>query len=183
MTAMTTLPFGRPLVRADLDDMPDDGHRYELVDGVLVVSPSPRPRHQDVVGALYVALRPACPAHLKVMLGPLDVVLADDTVLIPDLFVAPREQFTDRELPGAPLLAIEVLSPSTRRFDQLVKRERLEAAEVGAYWLVDPQEPALTVLELRDGRLVETARATGDEVLEVTFPFALRLVPSELLDD
>ena len=183
MTAVTTLPFGRPLTRDDLDGMPDDGHRYELIDGVLVVSPSPRGRHQDVVGGLHLALRPACPRHLKVMLGPFDVVLADDTVLVPDLIVAPRSQFTDRELPGAPLLSIEVLSPSTRRFDQHVKRDRLEAAAVVAYWLVDPEEPAITVLELSQGRLVETARVVGDEVLEMTFPFEVRLVPNDLLDD
>ena len=45
---MTTLPFGRPLTRYDLDGLPDDGHRDELIDGVLVVSPSPRPAHQLV---------------------------------------------------------------------------------------------------------------------------------------
>ena len=183
MTAVTTLPFGRPLTREDLDAMPDDGHRYELIDGVLVVSPSPRRRHQQLVGGLFTALLPACPPDLQLLLGPFDVVLADDTVLVPDVIVAPRAQFTERDLPGAPLLSIEVLSPSTRRFDQLVKRDRLQAAGAGAYWLVDPDVPAVTVLELRDGQLVETARAAGSETLTVTFPFALTLRPSDLVDE
>ena len=64
MTAVTTttgLPFGRPLTRADLETLPDDGHRYELIDGTLVVSPAPRRGHQVVVGNLYLLLlRAAC---------------------------------------------------------------------------------------------------------------------------
>jgi len=118
MIAVTTLLFSRPLTRADLEDTPDDGHRYELIDGVLIVSPGPDLPHQDVVGNLHLLLRAACPPELKVVLAPFDVVLAEDTVLEPDLLVAPRSHFTRRELSGAPLLAVEVLSPSTRRFDR-----------------------------------------------------------------
>ena len=113
-TAPHGLPFGRPLVRADLERLPDDGHRYELIDGVLIVSPAPRIPHQDVAGNLHVLLRATCPQELKVLFAPVDVVLAEDTVLQPDLLVAPREQFSRTELPGPPLLAVEVLSPSTR---------------------------------------------------------------------
>ena len=70
MTAVTALPFSRPLTRADLEDLPDDGHRYELIDGTLIVSPGPALPHQDVVGNLYLLLRAACPPHLKVVLAP-----------------------------------------------------------------------------------------------------------------
>lgn len=182
MTSMTTLPFGRPLTRADLEDLPDDGHRYELIDGVLVVSPSPRIRHQDMVGNLHLLLRAGCPPHLKVVLAPFDVALADDTVVIPDLLVADRTQFTDKELPGPPLLAVEVLSPSTRRFDLLLKRDRFQSAGVASYWLIDPEGPSVTVLELRDGAYVEVARSVGSEACEVTQPYPLRMVPADLLD-
>jgi Uma2 family endonuclease len=182
MDPMTTLPFGRPLTRADLDDLPDDGHRYELLDGVLLVSPAPWTHHQLMVGGLYVLLRAQRPPHLQVILAPFDVVLADDTVLQPDLLVAPRDQFTERDLSGPPLLAVEVLSPCTRRFDLLLKRDRLQAAGVPSYWICDPDEPSVTVLELRDGLYVEVARAVGAEACEVTVPFPVRLVPAELLD-
>ena len=182
MTLVTTLPFGRPLTRADLEAMPDDGHRYELIDGSLIVSPAPRVRHQDVVGNLHLLLRAACPPGLKVMLAPLAVALADDTEVQPDLLVAPRSQFTERELPGAPLLAVEVLSPSTRRVDLLLKRDRFESAGLPSYWLVDPDEPSITVLELRGGSYVEVARVSGAQSCEVTQPFPVRLVPAELLD-
>jgi Uma2 family endonuclease len=181
MTTMTTLPL-RPLTRADLEDLPDDGHRYELIDGVLIVSPGPRLGHQDVVGSLYVLLRAGCPAELKVILAPFAVALADDTEVQPDLIVAPRRQFTDKELPGAPLLAVEVLSPSTRRVDLLLKRDRLQAAGVPSYWLVDPDEPSVLVLELRDGVYVEVARAVGEQECHVERPYPLTIVPAQLRD-
>jgi Uma2 family endonuclease len=175
------LPFGRPLTRADLHVLPDDGHRYELIDGTLVVSPAPRLPHQRVVGNLYVALRAVCPPDLEVVLAPFAVALADDTEVQPDLLVAPREQFTERELPGAPLLAVEVLSLSTRRVDRLLKRDRLQEAGVASYWLLDPDVPSMTVLELREGRYVQVAAGRDDEQVRVERPFPLAVVPSALL--
>jgi Uma2 family endonuclease len=158
MSAVTALPFSRPLTRADLDTMPGDGHRYELVDGTLIVSPSPRWRHQRVLRGLFRVLDAACPPELELLFAPFDVVLADDTVLVPDLLVAPRAQFTDRELPGAPLLAVEVLSPSTRAVDLTLKRQVLQEAGVPAYWLLEPFDLVLTLLELEEGVYVERFR-------------------------
>lgn len=184
MGTMTTLQHRRGgWTRADLDEIPDDGCRYELIDGVLVVSPGPRPAHQGVAGNLHLLLRAGCPRDLRVLFAPFDVSLAEDTVMQPDLLVAPRSQFTDRELVGAPLLVIEVASPSTRRVDRSLKRDRFEEAGIASYWLVDPAEPSVTVLELVDGRYVEVARVVGDEVASVTRPFAVQLQPTALLDD
>jgi Uma2 family endonuclease len=182
MTTVHTLPFSRPLTRADLEDLPDDGRRYELIDGILIVSPGPQLPHQDMVGNLYLLLREACPPHLKVVLAPFAVVLADDTEVQPDLIVAERTQFTRGELPGPPLLAVEVLSPSTRRVDLLLKRDRLQSAQVPSYWLVDPDGPSVTVLELQQGAYVEVARADGRAACEVERPFPLAMVPQDLLD-
>lgn len=183
MTTVTTLPYGRPLTRADLADLPDDGHRYELIDGVLIVSPGPQLPHQDMVGNLYLLLRSGCPAHLKVVLAPFAVALAKDTEVQPDLLVAERTQFTRKELPGPPLLDVEVLSPSTRRIDLLLKRDRLQSAGVPSYWLVDPEGPSVTVLELRDGTYVEVASAAGTDACEVLHPWPARLVAQDLLDN
>jgi Uma2 family endonuclease len=182
MTSMTTLPFGRPLTRADLESMPDDGHRYELIDGVLIVSPSPRHRHQTVVGNLYLLLRATCPPDLQVILAPFAVALADDTEVQPDLLVAPRSQFADKELPGGPLLAIEVLSPSTRRVDLLLKRDRLQSAGVPSYWLVDPDALTVTILELVGGQYEELAVVAGDAAYDVQRPFPVQIVASRLGD-
>ncbi len=181
MTVVTALPFARPLTRADLQSLPDDGHRYELIDGSLIVSPAPRHRHQTVVGNLHLILRSVCPPDLQVILAPFAVALADDTEVQPDLLVAPRSQFTDRELPGAPLLAVEVLSPSTRRVDLLLKRDRLQEAGVPSYWLVDPDVPGITVLELRGGAYEQVAAGSGEGSVEVSLPIELRLALPDLL--
>jgi Uma2 family endonuclease len=181
MSVVTPLPHGRPLTRADLDRMPDDGHRYELVDGVLVVSPSPRRVHQRAVLRLLRLLDDACPAELEVLGAPFDVVLASDTVMIPDVLVARRSDFTDRDLPTAPVLVVEVLSPSTRRFDLMLKRSRFEAAGANAYWVVDPDEPYLIAWELRAGSYVEVAHVSADEPYHATVPFAVTVVPSSLV--
>ena len=181
MTAVTTLPLYRPLTRRDLEDLPwDDGRRWELIDGTLIVSPAPVLPHQDVVGNLHLLLRAACPPHLKVVLAPFAVGLADDTEIQPDLIVAPREQFTRRDLPGAPLLAVEVLSPSTRRVDLLLKRDRLQAAGCPSYWLVDPELLTVVVLELVGGSYVEVASSADPVTVERPFP--LTIDPGRLLD-
>ncbi|HVM28298.1 MAG TPA: Uma2 family endonuclease [Mycobacteriales bacterium] len=181
MSTVTTLPQSRPLVRADLETMPDDGHRYELLDGVLLVSPAPRRSHQRAVRGLFRVLDQACPEELELLFAPFDVVLADDTVLEPDLLVAPRSQFTERDLPGPPLLAVEVLSASTRRIDLLLKRDRLQSAGVPSYWLVDPDGPSLTALELRDGVYVEAAHVVSDQAWTAERPYGVTVVPAELL--
>lgn len=182
MTVVTTLPFARPLTRHDLQHLPDDGHRYELIDGSLIVSPAPRHAHQVVLGNLYVLLRLACPPDLQVVLAPFAVGLADDTEVQPDLLVAPRARFTERDLPGPPLLAVEVLSPSTRRVDLLLKRDRYQAAGIPSYWLVDPGGPSLTVLELDAGDYVERGQMSGDGSLTVQQPFPLEIVLARLVD-
>ncbi|TSD53677.1 Uma2 family endonuclease [Aeromicrobium piscarium] len=187
MTAMAVpevlgLPRGRALTREDLDAMPDDGHRYELIDGVLLVSPAPRPVHQRVLRELLFALDRVMPEDHEVLFAPLDVVLAEDTVIQPDLLVAPRAAFTERDLPAAPLLAVEVLSPSTRNIDLLLKKERLQRAGCAHYWVVDPDVPSVTAWTLIDGEYAEVARAAGAERFEVVEPLALSLVPSELID-
>jgi Uma2 family endonuclease len=182
MTEVTTLPYARPLRRDDLQHLPDDGHRYELIDGSLLVSPAPRIAHQTAVGNVFLLLRSACPPELQVVLAPFAVGLADDTEVQPDVLVAPRAQLTERDLPGPPLLAVEVLSPSTRRVDLLLKRDRYEEAGIASYWIVDPVGPTVTVLELEDGRYVEPCPDRGDASLHIERPFSVELVPARLLD-
>ncbi len=182
METVTVLPQSRPLNRADLDQLPADGHRYELVDGTLIVTPAPSPRHQFVLGRLYLALTATCPPGLRLAFAPLDVALADDTLLQPDLLVARDADFTAQDLQVAPLLAVEVLSPSTRLIDLNLKRARYEAAGCPAYWVIDPDPPSLTVWELRDGEYVEVANVVGDQDYAAVTPYPVTVNPSRLLD-
>ncbi|WP_040517390.1 Uma2 family endonuclease [Gordonia neofelifaecis] len=184
MTSMTTqilgLPRGRPLTRADLDAMPDDGHRYELVDGALIVSPAPGLRHQRAVVRLCVALVAACPDGTEVLTAPFDVVLGPDTVIQPDLLMARTADLTDRELAGPPLLAVEVLSPSTRGIDLLLKKDRLARARCPHYWVVDPLRPAITAWRLVGADYVTVAEVMGDDEFRATDPVDVVLVPADL---
>lgn len=190
MTAMTVTPTHRPwpslppgpVTRDVLDSMPGDGHRYELIDGILIVSPAPRVPHQRALAGLYRLLYDACPDDLEVLFAPVDVALADDTIMQPDLIVARHSDLTDRDLPVAPVLAVEVLSPSTRRFDLLLKKERLERAACRHYWIVDPDVPAIRAWTLRDGTYVDAGAAEVDEVLRITDPMSVEIVPAHLVD-
>jgi Uma2 family endonuclease len=182
MMTVTTLPRSRPFTWRDLEAMPDDGHRYELIDGALVVTPAPSIPHQSVAFALARLLHGACPPHLKVLMAPLAVRLADDTELQPDILVARRSDLTHRNLPAAPALAVEVLSPSTRLIDINLKKARYEAAGCPSYWTVDPDGPQLTAWELADGAYVPVAHVVGDEPFRATKPFPVTVVPADLLD-
>ncbi|MEI2778829.1 MAG: Uma2 family endonuclease [Tetrasphaera sp.] len=178
---MTTLPRSRPLSRADLETMPDDGHRYELIDGVLVVTPAPVTNHQRAVRNLLLTLVGAAPGDLEVLTAPFDVVLAEDTVLQPDVLVARTSDLTTRNLPVAPVLAVEILSPSTRRIDLLLKRSRFESAGCASYWVLDPDEPSLIAWDLRDGLYAEVGRVRGSVELGLTLPFPVTICPAHLV--
>lgn len=181
METVTTLPRGRPLTVGDLELMPDDGHRYELIDGTLVVTPAPGLRHQTVSMNLSLALSAGCPAHLKVLAAPFDVVLGSNTGVQPDLLVARRSAFTERNLPSSPLLAVEILSPSTKLLDLNLKKAAYERAGTAAYWVVDPDEPRLIAWELCDGVFVEVGDVAGDRPWAARTPYDVTIVPSALL--
>ena len=127
----------------DVWALPDDGNRYETVDGELLVTPAPRYVHQQVVGAMFLELGnwlrgPGKGVGLAIM-APADVILDPFTLVQPDLFVLPpvsRAVMFGQEPAPAPLLAIEVLSPSTARYDRLKKRPRFQRAAIEC-WLVD----------------------------------------------
>lgn len=122
--------------------LPDDGQRYEVIDGELFVSPAPRWTHQEAVGALYLLLQPYVARQQAghTILSPADVEFAPDTVVEPDLFVVPlvkgRRPRDWREASHM-LLAIEVLSPGTARLDLVRKRALYQREGVDEYWIVD----------------------------------------------
>jgi len=179
------LPTGRPFTVDDLQEIPDDGNRYELLDGVLVVTPAPGWYHQVMAGALFAVLREACPDDLRVLLAPFAFQPSIDIELQPDVLVARFEQFTAKNLPTPPLLAAEVASPSTSVFDRHTKRAAYERLGVASYWLLDPAEGgAITVLEQDGGgQYREVASVVGEQPLVVERPFPVTLSPAGLLAD
>jgi Uma2 family endonuclease len=188
MVAMTTSePWptaGQLFTVDDLERMPDDGRRYELVDGVLVVSPAPRIPHQVVLAELIVLLHGACPPGLFVVPGP-GVRMSDDTELIPDLVVIRRDQLTERRVTRPPLLVIEIHSPSTALFDLNTKKAVYERFSIASYWVVIPDvdQPELIAFELREGRYEQVAHVTGGSPFRAERPFPVEVVPARLVAD
>ena len=187
MVTMTQLPVRRRWDRHERDALPDDGNRYELIDGVLIVSPAPQWRHQRASVRLTVLLDAAKPEGLEVLAAPFDITLSDDSVVQPDLLVAPVAALTQRGLSGPPLLAIEILSVSSRTIDRHVKKDRLRRAGCPHYWIVDPDEPSITAWTLREGEgegepSYELAgEAHGDQALTLAEPFETTIVPARLI--
>ena len=189
VVAMSTTPIdqsGRPFTRADLEDMPDDGRRYELIDGVLIVSAAPGRVHQRAVLRLARLLDDACPPEFEALVAPFAIGLADDTEMQPDVLVARQDQLTDKDLPGPPALAIEVLSPSTRMIDLNHKRERFERAGTPSFWVVDPiarpAEARLIAWELGpDKKYQQVADVTGEKEFAATLPYPVSVIPADLV--
>lgn len=188
-TRTVQLPLSGDWTVDDLDALPDDGLRHELIDGILVVTPGPVWAHQGVLGSLFTHLRQACPRDRRVLLAPFDWRPHHRTSLEPDILVARYPDLAavpqGKNLVAAPLLAVEIASPSTRRYDRTAKLSVYQEAGVASYWLVepDPEVPSLTVLELDGGRYVERALITGDQSWTGEQPFPITLRPSDLVVD
>jgi Uma2 family endonuclease len=120
---------------------PDDGRRHELIDGEHFVTPAPVRRHQRLTVRLTFALEGWLRQHPvgELYVAPMDVILSDIDVVEPDLlFVSnERSQILGKWIHGAPDLVIEILSPSTRRVDEITKRRLYERVGVREYWIVD----------------------------------------------
>lgn len=169
------------LTYADLQALPDDHNRYELIDGELLVSPAPNTAHQRAVVRLILLLAAACPAGHEVLTAPFDWLVDDVNVFEPDVLVVRVDDLTERNLPVPPVLAVEVLSPSSRARDLVRKRAAYERAGLDHYWLVDPASPSVTVLERVAGLYREVAHGHGDTPVTLARPFALTLAPSDLV--
>jgi Uma2 family endonuclease len=150
MTSSTTT---RKLTYEDYVLFPEDGQRHELIDGEHYVSPAPYVRHQHVVvqivGALNAFARnTGCGV---VLVAPTDVVLSQYDVVEPDVLYVSRERqgvVGEKFISGPPDLAVEVLSPSTRRRDLDLKLKLYERVGVQEYWIVDSQLATITVYRL-----------------------------------
>jgi len=188
-TRSVALPTDGDWTVDDLDALPDDGLRHELLDGILVVTPSPVWAHQGALGGLYGLLKAACPSDQRVLLAPFDWRPHRRTSLQPDILVARYGDLAavpqGKNLIAPPLLAVEIASPSTRRYDRTAKLSVYEEAGVVSYWLVepDPETPTVTALELTDGAYVEAAVVTADESWTAEKPFTVTVRPTDLVAD
>jgi Uma2 family endonuclease len=172
---------GLPFTVDELDRLPDDGRRYELLDGVLVVSPRPTTVHQFAAFQLAKILDDACPGGLCVLLEPAVQLTATTTEFAPDLVVVPVDEVGGAKLIRPPLLVVEVRSPSTAIIDLNRKKAAYERFRVPSYWIIDPNPalPELVVFELRGDSYATVAVTTAS--LTVERPFPVTINPTRLM--
>jgi Uma2 family endonuclease len=165
----------------DLFDLPDDGMRYELVDGSLLVSPAPIPRHAEVEFDLRELLQRQAPTGIVVS-GNAGIQIGNKyTYLIPDLYVIPRAAFRAHPkylMPADVMLAVEILSEHGRARDLVLKRHYYASVGIPRYWIVDPFEHTLTVLAL-DGDEYAPEVVPAGKPWRADQPFPLDLDPAE----
>ncbi len=157
------------LTYADYAALPDDGRRYELIDGELVVNPAPGVPHQRVVFALARILADHVESRRLggVLISPLDVILDDSTTVQPDIVYlssSREDRAATRGIEGPPSLAVEVLSPARPRHDLVTKRKLYARHRVPHYWMVDSENRTLEGLVLRAGEYETEALFSAGEI-------------------
>jgi Uma2 family endonuclease len=159
------------IIKLTYDDylvLPNDGLRYEILDGDLEMTPAPSPRHQAVSRNLQRLLdRHVTDNRLGCIYdAPIDVILAPTTIVQPDLlFLAAARQHlvSERAIEGPPDLIVEILSPSTARMDQVAKAALYARFGVTCYWIVDPAARTVEIHTLTDGSYRLAATHAGTE--------------------
>ncbi|HEX6099498.1 MAG TPA: Uma2 family endonuclease [Thermoanaerobaculia bacterium] len=139
-----------PMTYEEFIALPEDGKRYELIEGELVLNPAPVTKHQRVLRKLLTRLDRYFEERGggEVFCTPYDVVLSDETIVEPDLLVVMSERASivrEKRAHGAPNITIEILSEGSRRRDEVTKRRLYEQHGVDEYWIVDP---AIDVVKL-----------------------------------
>ena len=179
-----SLTASEGLTIADLEAMPDDGHRYELLGGSIVVNAAPTPRHQLASGVLYDLLRAGCPPGHAVLYAPVDLDLPGEQRVEPDLVVVPHASIGAERLSLPVLLVVELVSPSTRVWDTVAKREAYAEAGIGHYWLVDTRQgrERFTALSLRAGAREYRVVADSDTAIDVSEPIAVSVPLARLFE-
>jgi Uma2 family endonuclease len=159
----------------DFLNFPNDGKRHEIIDGEHYVTPAPITKHQRVSRKLTVALGTYLDQHPagEVFAAPLDVVFSDLDIVEPDLlYISPerREILSETHVRGAPDLVVEILSPGTRKVDEITKRKLYERFGVREYWVVDPELDAIKVYRRVNDAFVRVAELNVEHDNVVTTP-------------
>jgi Uma2 family endonuclease len=154
--------------------MPDDGKRYELIDGEVIMSPSPSEKHQRALAELYLSIANHVKEHKlgKVYFAPFDIVFSEKTALQPDLIFVSSARvgiIGPEYIIGAPDLVAEILSPSRPAYDRVTKLEQYARYGVREYWIVDPGTEKAEIHRLAGKSYELAATLAGAEALTTPF--------------
>jgi Uma2 family endonuclease len=157
----------------DLFNLPDDGRRYEIIEGVLYEMPAPSRVHGRLIMnmILYIFGPIVDPLGWHIYTAPVDVFMGDAAPVQPDLLLLLPDQLhleSERGIEGPPVLVVEVLSPSNPEHDRIVKRAAYARGGIVEYWLVSPEAKSIEILVLDGDRYRTHARVSGDEMLTST---------------
>lgn len=160
----------QPMTYDDYCLLPDDGKRYQVIEGELFVSPAPRTTHQDIVFELAALLHAHVKARRlgKVYISPTDVVLSLTTVVQPDILFICRENMgiiTELNIQGPPDLCIEVLSPGTESVDRERKMTMYARYGVQEYWIINPMRQMVSGYVRDSGLFTLKVEATGNDMV------------------
>jgi Uma2 family endonuclease len=175
----------RPLTYDDLRELPDDGNRYEIIGGELVMNPAPRRDHQEVVANLdWILQRFLRASGLgRAYTHPVDVYLGRHDIVQPDLIVITADRLGIYEPEGIvvapPDVVVEILSPSTRGIDRIRKMALYARTGVPEYWIADPHRKTL-VIHVLSGEEYVPVEADADGSLPSQILPGLRVDPSEV---
>lgn len=170
-----TLTNHEGLTLADLESMPDDGRRYELLGGTIVVNGAPRPRHQRASARLHQLLLAATPPGHEVFYSLIDLDLPDEQRVEPDLVIVPTTSVGEERLSLPVLLVVELLSRTALVWDTIAKRDAYARAGIGHYWMIDtrPGHERFTACRLPDDAdaydvvVDDTNRVTAAEPIDI----------------
>lgn len=170
------MPVDIRLTYEDYCLLPNDGKRYEIIEGELFVTPSPNFLHQTVVTNLTYYLSSFLKDHPlgRVIVSPFDVVFSQFDVVEPDILYVSRSRasvLTEKNVQGSPDLVVEVLSQSTTKIDRTTKLKLYARFNVEEYWIIDPEGPSTEVYRRAKGSLdLAVKLAAKDSITSPLFP-------------
>ena len=168
--------------------LPDDGKRYEIIEGEMYMTPSPSLRHQDILRELF---RKIDQYVLENRLGvvyvaPCDVIFSDSNIVQPDLIYISKENrdiIKKQNINGTPDLLIEITSPKTKKRDLVFKKRLYAKFGVEEYWIVYPDEEKIEVYCLGDSKLDLFLRTEKSDILKSKVFANLKIKTSEVFRD
>ncbi|SHE79793.1 Endonuclease, Uma2 family (restriction endonuclease fold) [Fodinibius roseus] len=168
----------------DYRKLPDDGKRYEIIRGELLMTPAPSTNHQRVLGKLFISLNNYVEENNlgEVLVAPVDIIFSMTDVVQPDLIFVSREReeiITKKNIVDAPDLVVEIISEHTEAIDRNRKKALYERYKVREYWIVDPEERQIMQYVFEEGafKLQANTRTedAGKIISAAVTDFTLRL--------
>ncbi len=170
----------------DYEKLPE-GSPYQLIGGDLVMTPSPVPYHQDILGKIFYELRKFIEEKNlgKIYLAPLDVYFLETETYQPDIIFISKERLNiigEKKIEGPPDLIIEVLSPQTAYYDLRIKKDTYEKSGVKEYWIVDPIQKIIEIFGNKKGKFESVSTAKSEGVVKSDLLNGLSVTVKEIFD-